>query len=508
MNNNMKKVGWVVLSCALIGSVSACSKKESDCEIKRIPMSIVASKPDFNTRALAVDGMNLSGEWRVGDQIKAITEPSIPTPGVAWQEIGVLTAQGNGKTTTFSGTLTTNPEFIILSYPNYPMDYRGQKGTLEDVAAHYDYSAAIIDQWAMDNQVITVPNGVEFTSRSQSIIRFTLKDSQGNLLPVTSLTVSISPESKNFVQYFDLISAEANIEGSSIQGPITITPDSPMSELWASLAFAVKDNIDLNLTATCENGDVYTYSKSNVSFNVGQFYSITVKMIHLVNLASLSSNYEAKDKDVLTGTLSGNYKISVQDGASITLRDVTINAAGNKDPMWAGITCNGDATITLEGTNSVTGFSAYFPGILAANGKTLTIQGTGSLTAKNSDHNNGLAPGIGGAGGSINNVTPEACGNINILGGSITAVGGYCAPGIGAGTVSRQSGWINIANTVTRVSSTRGKDDGINPVYSIGFGWPGTCERVTIGGVEYWDGTAFKNGGETYLRQETLVYQP
>ena len=38
-----------------------------------------------------------------------------------------------------------------------------------------------------------------------------------------------------------------------------------------------------------------------------------------------------KNRDVLTGTLSGKYKITVADGAFVILRDVTISGGKKED---------------------------------------------------------------------------------------------------------------------------------------------------------------------------------
>jgi hypothetical protein len=148
------------------------------------------------------------------------------------------------------------------------------------------------------------------------------------------------------------------------------------------------------------------------------------------SLDKLTSDYEAQG-EILTGTLGKNVKISIADGATVTLKDVTINGV-NAGYNWAGITCNGDATIILEGTNTVRGFDFRYPGIYVPAGHTLTIKGSGSLTASS----NGSGAGIGG-GYNI------SCGNIVIEGGTINAIGGSCLAGIGGGYQS-SCGNINI----------------------------------------------------------------
>lgn len=117
-----------------------------------------------------------------------------------------------------------------------------------------------------------------------------------------------------------------------------------------------------------------------------------------VDLSSLTDNYVAQDKDVLTGTLDGKkqpYKISIADGATVTLKDATINGESYTMYMWAGITCAGNCNIVLadNSVNKVRGFYRDYPGVYVPEGHTLTISGTGSLDASS----NGYGAGIGGA---------------------------------------------------------------------------------------------------------------
>jgi hypothetical protein len=244
--------------------------------------------------------------------------------------------------------------------------------------------------------------------------------------------------------------------------------------------------------------------------------------------------------DHVYGTLSGNYKISIADGATVTLDGVTINGTDDSSYNWAGITCLGDATIILKDgtTNTVKGFYNFYPGIYVPESKTLTIQGTGTLNASS----NGWACGIGGGlsiscgnieiqGGTIRatggahaagigsgggNLSTVRCGTITISGGNVTATGGSSAAGIGSGngenynyascgdiTISGGiveatggqyaagigSGFgskascstITITDGVTSVTATKGN----YALDCIGRGKNGTCGTVTIGGTVY-----------------------
>ena len=219
----------------------------------------------------------------------------------------------------------------------------------------------------------------------------------------------------------------------------------------------------------------------------------TVKVTNTVTLSKLDRGvkFTVKNGYILTGILGGTCMISIADGATVTLDNVNIVGGIGRSIMskYAGITCEGNATIILVGTNYVKGFHDYYPGIQPAEGKTLTIKGSGSLTAKSEE-----APGIGSA-YMIN------CGNINIEGGTIAAFGGVDSAGIGSGYGS-SCGNITITKGVTKVTAK-----GNNAVTSIGFSNRASrCGKITIGDTVYWDGNNYQNNGENYLKKNPLVF--
>ena len=130
-------------------------------------------------------------------------------------------------------------------------------------------------------------------------------------------------------------------------------------------------------------------------------------------------------------------KISIVDGATVSIRDVTINtSANNYYDDWSELNCDGDATIILEGTNFVKGSGEYSPGINAQEGKILTIKGDGSLTASTSGGGSGIGSGHYGT-----------CGR------------------------------ITITDTISKVTATKGKE-ATNSIGAELF-W---CGTITIGG--------------------------
>ena len=181
---------------------------------------------------------------------------------------------------------------------------------------------------------------------------------------------------------------------------------------------------------------------------------------NVVDLSTISSDYEAQDGDVLTGNLASPYNVIIHDKATVTLSGVSIKWNENTEKhCTSSIKCLGDAEIILaEGTTNEI-YPLDCPGIwVGPEGTTTTIKGTGSIKVKvlwyaypgiggyencgniviengiieteggwDSDYKKSLgAPGIGAA-------PYFTCGDITILGGKITSNGGRFGAGIGRG---------------------------------------------------------------------------
>ena len=212
------------------------------------------------------------------------------------------------------------------------------------------------------------------------------------------------------------------------------------------------------IKATISDTDKYAYETKTAQYSL--------KVTRLVNLATLTSDFTAENYDVLTGTLAGNYKISIADNANVELKDVTINGNDDENYKWAGLNCEGDAYITITGANSVKGFYRFYPAIQAGpEGTTLTIDGTGTLTATG-----------GTAAAGIGSGRNASCGNITINGGTIYAYSADAGAGIGSGYYKSSCGDITInGGNVTAISSYNGAGIGSGKEYS-------SCGDIIING--------------------------
>lgn len=187
-----------------------------------------------------------------------------------------------------------------------------------------------------------------------------------------------------------------------------------------------------------------------------------------------SDNYTAQDGDVLTGSTSGT--VTIAGNASITLNNATISG---------GIVCEGSATITLVGTNSVSG-KVFKAGIqVGGSGTTLTIKGNGSLTANGGSQSAGI--GLSRAWD-----VDATGGDIVIEGGNITATGNNYGAGIGTGVSWGDSSdkTATIGNITIKGGTVRaiGGTNQYFPGSGIGKGGAYSYGHAVVGTITIYDG--------------------
>ena len=204
----------------------------------------------------------------------------------------------------------------------------------------------------------------------------------------------------------------------------------------------------------------------------GDWYKFTMPAADVTVTAEVAQSNV--DGDILTGSIK--HRVTITDGASITLNNATISGS---------IVCEGTATITLVGTNSVSGATNKAGIQIGGSGTTLTIRGDGLLTVTGGDWGAGI-----GLSAVFNYDSNVSSGDIVIEGGTITATGGSWGAGIGTGvvkntnndnTTSVQFGTITIkGGSVTATGGTSG--DGIGKGYSY------SGPTISIGTVTIYDG--------------------
>lgn len=405
------------------------------------------------TRALAIDYTNkkLTKTFAEGDQIAVVYQNTKDELVKATVTIAAGDISTDKKSATFTVSMTDPKASGTLKYI-YPaamagatdVDYtklNSQDGTLASLASNLDLATF---------------EGT-LTAASELPASASLK----NKLAILALKIKKSADES------DITSTITGMTLSDGTNSYSITGKDTDGHIYAAIQATSGANISCFATTSTGN---YAKSLTSKTYAANNIYDLGLKMddATTVSLASVTVNTKVGNGSILSGTLDmdNKVKISIADGAIVTLNGARINGWYGYSYQFAGITCEGNATIILEGTNGVSGFADDYPGIYVPSGKTLTIQGTGSLNAMGND----MAAGIGGG----NNIS---CGNIVISGGNITAMGGSRGAGIGGG-FNASCGNITITSGVTRVKANAGSD-----ANSIGAGYYGSCGTVTIDGV-------------------------
>lgn len=288
--------------------------------------------------------------------------------------------------------------------------------------------------------------------------------------------------------------ASVNITSSdesvvSIDGSGNIVPVGPGT---ATITIAVKENL------------AFTAATKTVTIVVGRKVSINEET---------GTEFIAQNGDQITGIAPNTMHLTIPDGALVRLKDATIKPTSGSNT--AGIICQGDATLFIEGVNDVKGNGISEAGIqagpegtkLTINSQTLTssleVVG-GNYAAAIGSKSDGVCGDLEIAGGvitascykgaCIGGGSSSKCGNIIISGGKITASSRY-GSAIGSGcawseNTNSDCGDIIITGgeiDATTSSSTPAGNDvwmaaAIGTGYAYGTGCTVKCGNIKITG--------------------------
>ena len=348
---------------------------------------------------------------------------------------------------------------------------------------------------AVDASTLKVNDGTsDLTLTDAGNRNYTFTMPAGN---VTVTATLLQTYSVNLPANMEIVSATNTADGSGkyISGTVVT--------FKASFSYTASNVYDGANTLTADDSGNYSVTVGTADITV----TATIEHSSNIDLTDAPSDFAAINNDVLTGSTS--HTVTIADGANITLKNSTITG---------GIVCNGTATITLVGTNSVTGLSRNISdpntntynsaGIqIGGEGTTLTIRGNGSLTATGGSQSAGI--GVRSALSNYNE-SDVSGGNIVIEGGNIVAqTSGYGAAGIGTGcTLDRISsiGTITIkGGTVTATGGTDANGIGNGDAYGVG----GTSSVGTItfyDSIDLIDASSISDfGSVVYMHGETDV---
>ena len=440
------KYFFTMAALLVSAAVVSCEKDEQSNPEGKYTMTVNATKAGNGSKQLELDGNTLKAKWAVGEQV------TVYKGTTNLGTLNVSNISGDGMSCKLTGSIDGSQisESDALTLKFLSSNYNSQNGTLAYIAANCDYAEADVTVASISGGNIRIVGAsAEFVNK-QSIVKFILKNSDGS-------AVLDNPE---YLQ----------VSNNSGEGTVLLSniPSSTYTTNGNGVLFvAIPGFENKNVTVDAYlNGSRYSFTKNNINFTDGKYYEIMVKMTYsnLVDLSKVKNNVTLPDGTTVIGTLGVNKKISIADGATVTLNGVSINASGTwTSGDYAGLTCEGDAIIILSGENILRGIDDDYPGIHIKENKTLTIRGTGSLDASGNPTGYCYSAGIGGAYSS-------KCGNIVIEGGTITATGGNRDGAAIGGAFCGGYGDITISGgTVTATAVGDGAGIGIGSGYSSGY---------------------------------------
>ncbi len=457
--------------------MAACSEQDND--ITQQPAEApgvihftgsISTKNDNATRTTITDpndgSKTLNVAWKLGETIylfqgkgddeKQYGEAAITyvdeTNGSAIIE-GALTVEGYDLSKDF--TLKFLGDYISEAYLNAAL--KNQRGTLARLG-DYDYRLGSAKLVYDNERAKYVIDGLVDMKSQIAIWKFT----QG-------IMSKIEDQLRVFSNG-DLIAASGtNFDGSN---NTTVYLAVPAVEKKAVTVVHIESIIE-------DKPNAYIFTKEGVTLKPAYYYQSEVPSgdgaLILGNLRILTpqtGDLTLQNGDIVMGTGGADTHVAIAADANVTLIGVDITSISSNN-SWAGITCAGNATITVKGTNKVKGGNANYPGIQVASSSGAKLQLTGSGKLEASSNGDGWSAGIGSA-------SNGSCGDIEILDGvEITATSGSGA-GIGSGMFG-SCGNITISGATTKVTAECG-----GAIYSlsagIGSAYEGSCGNITISG--------------------------
>ena len=470
-----RKNTTLLLACLLLLGFTQCKKEQIEPQGGKVSITLNVENGGKATDGARADVTPPSVAFKNGDRILVAYDGTY---------VGTLTHNG----TQFAGTIdaTVNGTQPLYFY------FVGNKntGTLTagsttsctvNISDQTGYPALPVISFSASNEAFTGEGSYTASLHNKaSLMKFNVTTTSTRTICITGMNNKVT------IDFSKVNESGDGLTGDTDQGfsySVDETDGGLIKLRGGSGSPAEKWAIVLPQAALSEgaDGSVYTNEEtqrykanrpaldaisSNQYLSSGVALTLTEDNSTTVDLSKLVHHYRANDGETLIGTLANNYKISIADGAKVTLSGVNINGSGTwTSGNYAGLNCLGDATIVLaDGTiNTVKGFDDDYPGVHIPNSYTLTIQSTGTLNASS----NGYGAGIG-AGWYVN------CGNIIIKNGTINASGGSYAAGIGGG-YEKSCGTIEIQGG--HVTAT-----GSNGSAGIGGGYNAPWGDISISG--------------------------
>ncbi len=304
--NILSMAALLIASAAVFTACSSDDNNVADQGTNTYTLAVQATKgDDASTRALSL-GRNDDDTKNVLNATWATTENVYVKNGDTWAT-GSLQPEADGATATLKGSLSdieiNADDVLTLQFPKSgTISYAGQVGTLDDIAANFDYATADVTVASVDGSGNISVSGTATFQNKQAIVKFTLKDKDNAAISATKLVIN---------------------DGTT---DYTINPTSEASEIYAAIPGFEGQTVKLTATV----GDyTYIYEKASVSFTNGQYYEIGVKMTkqaaegHALSASTVGEivgtdgkAYAVADKDNLPSGVTAVAMVAYKSGSN------------------------------------------------------------------------------------------------------------------------------------------------------------------------------------------------
>ena len=275
-------------------ALTACSSDDNSTEPqapKTYYMTVDATKAmneatsRLSNRALSLTGSTLNATWATTEHV--YVQGTYQGGYIKFWCKGAIQPQTAGNITRLNGTITlpdgtayksiveatgeTHPT-LTLQFPRQELDYVGQKGTLADIAANYDYAAATINVDVNDDRIVPYKESTVEFENQQAIVKFKLIDKTDGttLLNPSSLTVRVVGTEPS----------APTVEVTVDEVTLSSIPDATYTTNGNGVLFVAIPGFSSKkviLTATV-GGKTYKFTKNKVTLENGKYYEFNVKM--------------------------------------------------------------------------------------------------------------------------------------------------------------------------------------------------------------------------------------
>ena len=368
-------VGAITIGCSSDGDNNTQSPQPVTPRVVTLTTTI-SLDDGANTRALSDVGVKT---FAVDEQIAVVyTNTNSQRVKAVSNALKAGDITDEGKNATITVTLT-DPKAGSVDYI-YPAAMAKNDGSI-------NYSALCMQNGTLATLARDLDCAKGTGTMTGSGSEFTLPDvALENLLAICEFTIKTST---------DITSSITGLTVSDGTNTYSVSRSAAAGPIYVAMQPVATDKT-ISLVANDASNSYYK-SVSGKELAANNMYPINVTMTqgNVIDLSELTADCTAQNGDMLTGKLGNNYQVSIAAGATVTLNEASINYDSYPvlSGAFAGITCLGNATLIISGTDYVKGLNSGYPGIFVPSGSTLIITGSGTLFALGHDNGAGIGSG-------------------------------------------------------------------------------------------------------------------